>query len=67
MNNMGMGGRGRGASGYQDNWNFQSNVDPEELFRKIFGDAGFKVLNQSKTVKKDFYINGIKFTIYIKY
>lgn len=22
-------------------WNFQSSVDPEELFRKIFGQAGF--------------------------
>ena len=22
--------------------NFHSNVDPEELFRKIFGDAGFR-------------------------
>ncbi|CAM1329660.1 DNAJA3 (predicted), partial [Pycnogonum litorale] len=30
---------GPGATGYQD---FQSTIDPEELFRKIFGDAGFK-------------------------
>lgn len=22
-------------------WNFKSNIDPEELFRKIFGDSGF--------------------------
>ncbi|KAL1455290.1 hypothetical protein WDU94_009395 [Cyamophila willieti] len=26
---------------YMNRWNFKSNVDPEELFRKIFGDAGF--------------------------
>ncbi|XP_057375063.1 protein tumorous imaginal discs, mitochondrial-like isoform X2 [Daphnia carinata] len=24
------------------NWNFQSSVDPEELFRKIFGQGGFQ-------------------------
>lgn len=23
-------------------WNFQSSVDPEELFRKIFGQGGFQ-------------------------
>jgi len=23
-------------------WNFSSNVDPEELFRRIFGDTAFK-------------------------
>ncbi|XP_059479801.1 protein tumorous imaginal discs, mitochondrial isoform X2 [Neocloeon triangulifer] len=47
---MGMGGGGprpgRGSTGmgqgYGGGWNFTSNVDPEELFRKIFGEAGFK-------------------------
>lgn len=48
---MGMGGgagqQGAGRSagmgqGFGGGWNFSSNVDPEELFRKIFGEAGFK-------------------------
>jgi len=33
---------GRGAGfGQQQSWNFHSTIDPEELFRKIFGDAAF--------------------------
>lgn len=40
------GSAGHGASsssGFSGNWSFQSDVDPEELFRKIFGDAaGFR-------------------------
>lgn len=42
---MGMGGgggRSRGAEGFNQSWSYQSTVDPEELFRKIFGDQGFK-------------------------
>lgn len=43
---MGMGGPSRGASRNQDtrdfNWQFKSTINPEELFRKIFGEAGFK-------------------------
>lgn len=31
-----------GSSGFSSSWNFGSSVDPEELFRKIFGDAGFR-------------------------
>lgn len=28
-----------GRGGFEtNNWQFQSNIDPEELFRKIFGD-----------------------------
>ncbi|XP_021932202.1 protein tumorous imaginal discs, mitochondrial-like isoform X3 [Zootermopsis nevadensis] len=40
---MGTGGMG-GAEGqrFSQNWQFRSSIDPEELFRKIFGDAGFK-------------------------
>lgn len=44
---MGMGGGGGGGhpgggqQGFTHNWNFTSTVNPEELFRKIFGDAGF--------------------------
>lgn len=33
---FGTGGFGAGRAGPQ--WNYQSNIDPEELFRKIFGD-----------------------------
>lgn len=42
---MGGGQGGPGASqdfSRHQNWNFQSSVDPEELFRKIFGQAGFQ-------------------------
>jgi len=40
---MGAGGMG-GADGqrFSQAWQFRSTIDPEELFRKIFGDAGFK-------------------------
>ncbi|XP_015593297.1 protein tumorous imaginal discs, mitochondrial isoform X2 [Cephus cinctus] len=48
---MGMGGSGgagnqahqdRGSHSFHQNWQFKSSVNPEELFRKIFGDAGFQ-------------------------
>lgn len=40
---MGAGPRpGSGPQGYSQNWQYQSNIDPEELFRKIFGEAGFR-------------------------
>ncbi|KAG4079868.1 hypothetical protein HA402_014999 [Bradysia odoriphaga] len=35
------GGGPRGPQGFAQNWQFRSTVDPEELFRKIFGDANF--------------------------
>lgn len=41
---MGMGQRGGGDGHAQDfghGWNFKTTVNAEELFRKIFGDAGF--------------------------
>jgi DnaJ family protein A protein 3 len=40
---MGTGGMG-GAEGqrFSQGWQFRSSIDPEELFRKIFGDTGFK-------------------------
>ncbi|CAG9571786.1 unnamed protein product [Danaus chrysippus] len=38
---MGMGGAG-GPDGFTHQWQYKSIIDPEELFRKIFGDAGFK-------------------------
>lgn len=39
---MGMGGGGRGSPGFDQSWQFKSSIDPEELFRKIFGEASFK-------------------------
>lgn len=36
-----MGGRGAGPQGFSQQWSYQSTIDPEELFRKIFGEAGF--------------------------
>lgn len=42
---MNMGGRhssGHGPQGFAQDWQFRSTIDPEELFRKIFGDAAFK-------------------------
>jgi DnaJ homolog subfamily A member 3 len=34
-------GAGFGPQGFSQNWQYRSTIDPEELFRKIFGDAGF--------------------------
>lgn len=34
-------GGGMGSGNYQNSWSFQSNVDAEELFRKIFNQSGF--------------------------
>lgn len=39
-NNMG-GGGGMGNENFQNGWSYQSNVDAEELFRKIFNQSGF--------------------------
>lgn len=38
-----MGGPGGGATNenFQNAWSYQSNVDAEELFRKIFNQSGF--------------------------
>lgn len=39
---MGMGmGQGQGTKGYNQHWQYRSTINAEELFRKIFGDAGF--------------------------
>lgn len=40
-------GAGQDFSKHQ-NWNFQSSIDPEELFRKIFGQGGFSAGNFSE-------------------
>lgn len=43
MGRAGGGGpAGHGPQGFSQNWQFRSSIDPEELFRKIFGDGGFK-------------------------
>ncbi|XP_076277062.1 dnaJ homolog l(2)tid, mitochondrial isoform X1 [Lasioglossum baleicum] len=40
---MGMGqGRADHAKNFGQNWHFRSTINPEELFRKIFGDASFQ-------------------------
>ncbi|XP_053689859.1 protein tumorous imaginal discs, mitochondrial-like isoform X2 [Sabethes cyaneus] len=36
------GASAHGPQGFSQNWQFRSTIDPEELFRKIFGDGGFK-------------------------
>ncbi|KRG03920.1 protein tumorous imaginal discs, mitochondrial isoform X2 [Drosophila mojavensis] len=42
----GFGGGGPfGAEGFAQNWQFRSTIDPEELFRKIFGEGNFRSNN----------------------
>lgn len=44
MGGMGAAGAGPGAhgpQGFSQHWQYQSTIDPEELFRKIFGAGGF--------------------------
>ncbi|KAI5694268.1 hypothetical protein M8J75_013822 [Diaphorina citri] len=41
------------AEDYMHRWNFKSSVDPEELFRKIFGDTGFDF----KVTEEEFIAN----------
>ncbi|XP_032683453.1 protein tumorous imaginal discs, mitochondrial-like isoform X2 [Odontomachus brunneus] len=38
---MGM-GQGQNARNYNAHWQYRSTINAEELFRKIFGDAGFQ-------------------------
>lgn len=45
MNRQGGGGFGGGPfgpEGFSQNWKFRSTIDPEELFRKIFGEGNFR-------------------------
>ncbi|XP_075165078.1 dnaJ homolog l(2)tid, mitochondrial isoform X1 [Haematobia irritans] len=43
MHRAGGGGfGGHGPQGFSQNWQFRSTIDPEELFRKIFGDGNFR-------------------------
>ncbi|KAH8297125.1 hypothetical protein KR044_005194, partial [Drosophila immigrans] len=42
----GFGGAGPfGPDGFSQNWQFRSTIDPEELFRKIFGEGNFRTNN----------------------
>lgn len=41
MGAAGAGGGPHGPQGFSQQWQYQSTIDPEELFRKIFGAAGF--------------------------
>lgn len=48
---MGMGmNQGAGPKNYNQHWQYRSTINAEELFRKIFGDAGF----QSSAFNEDF-------------
>ncbi|XP_032590070.1 protein tumorous imaginal discs, mitochondrial isoform X2 [Drosophila grimshawi] len=38
----GFGGGPFGPEGFSQNWQFRSTIDPEELFRKIFGEGNFR-------------------------
>lgn len=49
-NNMG-GPGGMGNGNFQNAWSYQSNVDAEELFRKIFNQSGF---GNSGSFEEDF-------------
>lgn len=43
MGRQGGGGfAGHGPQGFAQNWQFRSTIDPEELFRKIFGEGNFR-------------------------
>lgn len=43
MGRAGGGGGGpRGPEGFSQSWQYQSTMNPEELFRKIFGDQAFR-------------------------
>lgn len=43
MGRQGGGGfGGQGPQGFSQNWQFRSTIDPEELFRKIFGEGNFR-------------------------
>ncbi|KAM7345739.1 protein tumorous imaginal discs, mitochondrial isoform 2-T2 [Cochliomyia hominivorax] len=43
MGRQGGGGfGGHGPQGFSQNWHFRSTIDPEELFRKIFGEGNFR-------------------------
>ncbi|XP_034109684.1 protein tumorous imaginal discs, mitochondrial isoform X2 [Drosophila albomicans] len=39
------GGGPFGPEGFSQNWQFRSTIDPEELFRKIFGEGNFRSNN----------------------
>lgn len=42
MGRQGGGGPRAGPDGFSQAWQYRSTIDPEELFRKIFGDGAFR-------------------------
>lgn len=50
-NNMGGTAGGMGNENFQNAWSYHSNVDAEELFRKIFNQSGF---GNSGSFEEDF-------------
>ncbi|KAJ0172700.1 hypothetical protein K1T71_011839 [Dendrolimus kikuchii] len=57
---MGMGGAPGGTDGFTHQWQYKSTIDPEELFRKIFGDAGFKSESFSDFAESQFGFGAAK-------
>lgn len=56
-----MGGMGgAGPQGFSQSWKYQSTIDPEELFHKIFGDAGFKTGGFDDFAESSFGFGGAK-------
>uniref|UniRef100_A0A6M2DWM3 DnaJ homolog l(2)tid, mitochondrial n=1 Tax=Xenopsylla cheopis TaxID=163159 RepID=A0A6M2DWM3_XENCH len=57
---MGRGMGGAGPQGFSQSWKYQSTIDPEELFHKIFGDAGFKTGGFDDFAESSFGFGGAK-------
>ena len=56
---------GHGPQGFEQNWQFRSTIDPEELFRKIFGNAGFRTNNFDDFAESQFGFGGAQEVNYI--
>ncbi|KAK9752860.1 DnaJ domain [Popillia japonica] len=46
--------RSRSHEGFNQNWSYQSKVDPEELFKKAFGNTGYTINDFEKFAKSNF-------------
>lgn len=54
------------ANDFMHRWNFKSNIDPEELFRKIFGDSGFDFkVNEEETIGNQYGFGGSEEVIFL--
>ena len=60
MGGMGGGrsGSASGPQGFSQTWEYQSTIDPEELFRKIFGNAGFSKQSFDDFAESSFGFSG---------